>query len=256
MYNIYIPIWNAGILAVSGALSTVVALHISTLICSETLTLKTLLLHYIIFKGLDFYSPFVFSKLTKMWKNPRKEHEKLLRHLVSRDLNTEYGRRYLQGIKSLRDLRQKHPLTKFEHFEEYFRRLANGEKNVCMAGTVDRFGLTSGTTGKGKLMPTAAFTGNSLLLLMLPRMVCKPSPLQRAAFLYCRPAVKFTKSGLPIGPAVFIPDNPRAAKLLSVIQNSPFCAFQIPADFEANYIHLLFALSDKNIFIKNMLFLY
>ncbi|XP_022106526.1 GH3 domain-containing protein-like, partial [Acanthaster planci] len=71
---------------------------------------------------------------------------------------TEYGRRYLRGIQSLQDFRDKHPLTKYDHYQDYFQRLAEGEKNVCVATKFDRFGTSSGTTGKGKLIPVVMKT--------------------------------------------------------------------------------------------------
>ncbi|XP_038058279.1 GH3 domain-containing protein-like isoform X2 [Patiria miniata] len=236
----------AGFLAILGTLSSVTAFHISTLRCSESHTLKTLLLQYILFQVATLATPFSLYKLKKLWKEPRKAQEKFLLKLISRDADTEYGRRYLTGIQSLQDFRDKHPLTKYDHYQDYFQRLADGEKNVCVAAKVDRFGISSGTTGKGKLIPMV-FNDSGLGLVVVLQAVGS-SPIQKMAGLYCKPAQKFTKSGLPIAPAVFVPDNSSLAKfMVSTLLNSPFSAFQISTDFEATYVHLLFALTDKNV---------
>ncbi len=58
--------------------------------------------------------------------------------LLARDVKTEYGRRHgFSDISSLQEFREKHPLTKYEHYREYFTRLADGEKkDVCVATEV------------------------------------------------------------------------------------------------------------------------
>ncbi|XP_038058034.1 GH3 domain-containing protein-like [Patiria miniata] len=236
-----------GVWLILGTLSTVIAFHISTLRCSETHTLKTLLLEYAINLATDFFDPYIFGKLKMAWKEPRKAQEKFLRELISRDADTEYGRRYLTGIQSLQDFRDKHPLTKYDHYQDYFQRLADGEKNVCVAAKVDRFGVSSGTTGTGKLIPLILKTSAGMILIMNHKRLYKSSPVQRVATLYCRPAKKFTKSGLPIAPLFFIGDTELTKMCCTAIQNTPFSAFRISTDFEATYVHLLFALTDKNL---------
>ena len=114
-----------------------VAFHISTLCCSETHTLATLLRQYVMMKYLDLIIPFFLIKMKKVWKHPRDEQEAFLRKMLARDADTEYGRRYGFGdIGSLQEFRDKHPLTKYDHYRDYFQRLADGEKNVCVAAKV------------------------------------------------------------------------------------------------------------------------
>ncbi|XP_022106476.1 GH3 domain-containing protein-like [Acanthaster planci] len=237
----------AGIFVALGIVSTVIAFHISTLRCSENHTLKTLLLQYVFLQGASFAAPYIFSKMTKVWKEPRKAQETFLQKLISRDANTEYGKRYLRGIQSLQDFRDKHPLTKYDHYQDYFQRLADGEKNACVATDIHRFGISSGTTGKGKLIPYVFSNSVAMLGLAIFTLVVKSSPVKRVVGLYCRPTPRFSNTGLPIAPATFIPDKLSSRILLSVFQNSPTSTFQISTDFEATYVHLLFGLTDKNI---------
>ena len=60
-----------------------IALHISTLSCSETHTLKTLLLQYVIMRVVDFIAPFVKAKMAEVWKHAMKEQEKFLKKLLA-----------------------------------------------------------------------------------------------------------------------------------------------------------------------------
>ncbi|XP_071789171.1 uncharacterized protein [Asterias amurensis] len=235
-----------GVLAVVSGIFTIVALHISTLRCSETHSLSTLLQQYLRMKLVDLASLFILSKMTRIWKNPMRHQEMLLKKLLTRDAKTEYGMTHgFSDIKSLQEFREKHPLTKYEHYRDYFTRLADGEKNVCVAEEIHRFGTTSGTTGKGKVLPSKALSAVSILV-SFPRRLTKISPVQKSAILYCKPAMKFTATGLPIVPFFYTSEDDR--RFTNVTVNSPFSAFQIITDFEATYVHMLFALTDKNIF--------
>ena len=206
-------------------------------------------MEYIAIQGLNLYSKFLMSQMTKVWKQPMKAQEAFLQELIARDRDTEYGKRYLSGIKTLQEFRNKHPLTKYDHYEEHFKRLANGEEGVCVGCKVDRFGISSGTTGKGKLIPVVASNSAYTFLTVVLRRLFKLSPVQKRVMLYCRPARKFTKSGLAIAPIFFLPEN--TFPFMEAIQVSPGSALLISTDFEATYIHLLFGLVNKNI---NMFF--
>ena len=82
-----------------------------------------------------------------------------------------------------------------------------------------------------------------VLMIAIPRLVSKLSPVQKLAMLYCKPAVEFTKTGLHIGPAVLVLDSDES--LITAVQNTPISGFQISTDFEATYVHVLFASQTK-----------
>ncbi|XP_071788237.1 uncharacterized protein [Asterias amurensis] len=237
-----------GILTGFCGLSTVIALHISTVCCSETHTLVTLLVQYFVQQIPSLMASSVYSEIEKVWQRPRKEQEMCLMKLLARDAKTEYGRRHgFSDIKSLQEFREKHPLTKYEHYRDYFTRLADGEKNVCVATKLRRFGTSSGTTGKGKLIPMVSSKEFERVVLAISSLLFSPSPVQKAFMLYCKPAEKFTKSGMRIAPVMFIPEGKIVDLFMSAIQNLPPIGLQISTDFEATYVHTLFALIDKNI---------
>jgi len=45
------------------------------------------------------------------------------------------------------------PLTEYFYYDNYIKRMANGEENILITEKVEYFGHTSGTTGKQKLVP-------------------------------------------------------------------------------------------------------
>ncbi|XP_071496606.1 GH3 domain-containing protein-like [Diadema antillarum] len=82
------------------------------------------------------------------WQKPREHQERLLIEVIKKNGNTEYGRRFgLQEVKSLDDLRRRHPLTTYEHYQGYVERMMDGETNILTAKTPASFVRTSGTTG-------------------------------------------------------------------------------------------------------------
>lgn len=57
--------------------------------------------------------------------------------------NTEYGKRYdFASIKDIDDFRQRHPLTRYDHYEDYIRRLGEGETNLLSSCSLS-FGFVS-----------------------------------------------------------------------------------------------------------------
>ncbi|XP_038051191.1 probable indole-3-acetic acid-amido synthetase GH3.9 [Patiria miniata] len=238
-------------LALLGAVFSFVNFHISSLRCSQSHTLRTLLGSYVSHTLIRLAYPFVAYKVSKQWKNPRDSQENRLRLLTTRDAKTEYGRKFQLGkIKTLRDLQSKHPITTYDHYRPYVQRLADGEDGVFLGDTIRRFGITSGTTGSGKLIPMIHATiGNGAVTVLnikvTDRAFGRPSPLQRGCILYCKPAPAVTKSGLDVAPLIYFSEKDKT--MLMAMQNAPFEAFQIMTDFEAAYVHLLFGIADRNL---------
>lgn len=92
-------------------------------------------------------------------KAPMKAQRKLLLQYIHRNKNTEYGRKYhFPQIKSIDDYRLLVPLSDSESIFPYVERIRKGEDNILTKDKVVFFGLTSGTTGKPKLIPVTEFS--------------------------------------------------------------------------------------------------
>ncbi|XP_038050064.1 probable indole-3-acetic acid-amido synthetase GH3.9 [Patiria miniata] len=234
-------------------LSSLIAFHISTLRCSESHTLSSLLLSYWWHQGEWLATPFILAKANRMWKHPREAQEDLIRELTRRHAKTEYGRKNRLGeIRSLGDLRRKHPLTTYDHFKDYIQRLADGEEGVFLGERSLRFGVTSGTTGTGKKVPYSGFfwEGESfafkLYRLGIYQGISRPSSVQKRCFLYTHPKFSVTKTGLAAASFLFVTENDTSIVIIPE-QSSPPPAFTITHEPSAMYVHMLFAIADPNL---------
>ncbi len=240
-----------GSLAVVIGITSLIAFHISSLRCSESHTLRTLLLSYRRHQGEKIATPFLMAKMKQMWKHPRKAQEELLRELTRRDAKTEYGRRNRLGeIHSLEDLVQKHPLTSYDHYAKYMERLAGGEEGVIVGEKPVRFGVTSGTTGVGKRIPyVGLFYSGDAVSKKFYRLTGylgsrRPSPVQKRCYLYIHPKAVYTKTGLIVAPYMLFTDSDH---LIFAEHSSPRPAFLISDEPVSAYVHMLFAIADRNL---------
>lgn len=81
--------------------------------------------------------------------------EKFLFKLLQAHRDTEFGRQYNIGeIKTIDEFRSRIPILPYSSYEPYLDRIADGEPNVLTAEPVIYLTLTSGSTGKKKLIPT------------------------------------------------------------------------------------------------------
>jgi hypothetical protein len=77
--------------------------------------------------------------------------------------DTELGRKYrLSEIKTIDQFRERIPVLPYSSYESYTERIAQGEKNILTSDPVVYLNLTSGSTGKKKLIPVTKRFQNSL----------------------------------------------------------------------------------------------
>ncbi|XP_071476574.1 uncharacterized protein [Diadema antillarum] len=192
------------------------------------------------------------------WRKPREHQEHLLIDIIKKNGNTEYGRRFgLQEVKSLDDLRRRHPLTTYEHYRGYVERMMNGETNILTAKTPASFVRTTGTTGRSKHIPLTSKINlfkriRTTLNLTLLENYPDVSLLQKQLNLYVSPRVSRTKSGALIESIGRFSDEHRTPLLG---YTSPPEGFQLETIYEANYIHLLFGLLDRDVGVVHVGFM-
>lgn len=105
-----------------------------------------------------------FEKLTK---NPIEAQKKVLLEYLTRNKDTEYGRRYkFADIKSIGDYQNTAPVSDCGSIHSYVDRAARGEKNVLTRDNPIFFGMTSGTTAKPKLIPVTKYSKAKKVELM------------------------------------------------------------------------------------------
>lgn len=198
-------------------------------------------------------------KYTKQFKVDTKHAGKVNRQILAEILelnkHSEYGGLYhFADIKGSTEYKKVVPLTDYADYEKYIDRIAAGEQNVLTTEPVKYFALSSGTTGKQKYIPIterhrkvinlhmtfmrqglinqsipAAKTGGRGLLLI---NMAKPSGV--------------TAGGLPTGAGTS--EGIKAMqRILPYIWTSPIKVLELSNQQTANYLHLLFALKERNL---------
>lgn len=82
------------------------------------------------------------------------EQKNLLKHILQKNKDTEYGRRYcFSDIKDPLEFQRKVPLTVFEDYEESITRQIQGEENVLTAEKPVFYCISAGSTGTPKYLP-------------------------------------------------------------------------------------------------------
>ena len=84
----------------------------------------------------------------------REEQEVVLRRLLRANADTEFGRDHrFASIRSVREFQERVPLRKYEDFEPWIDRIAEGSQSVLTREAVHVLEPTSGSSGASKLIP-------------------------------------------------------------------------------------------------------
>ena len=157
------------------------------------------------------------------------------------------------------------PITDYLDYEPYINEMLKGAKNILITDDVEFFGHTSGTTGKQKLVPVTKKSrevGSKYMALLIERFLYNNLKNKwnygRGLMLVDTVMTTYSEGGVPICSATS--GGMDAIKIiLPKIYTSPYEIMKIKDKNSALYLHLLFALKDKNltyisgIFISNVL---
>jgi hypothetical protein len=78
----------------------------------------------------------------------------ILRRYLQANRDTEFGRKYrFAGIASASQFQKNVPLTTYDDYGEYIRRIGEGEERILTTEPVRMFELSSGSTAASKLIP-------------------------------------------------------------------------------------------------------
>ena len=97
----------------------------------------------------------IVEALFQMAEDPIKENEKLLFHILEKNKDTEYGKKYgFAQIHSIEDYQKKVPVSVYDDYAGYILRMSeNGEENLITSGKVVHYNKSSGTVGNPKRIP-------------------------------------------------------------------------------------------------------
>ena len=181
-------------------------------------------------------------------------NQAVLKEILKLNSGSEYGRKYqFPSIISAADYQAKVPLTTYEDYRPYIERMADGEENILTSLPIKYFGLSSGTTGKSKLIPVTALSRkivNSNMMLLTQGMLLQAVPEARKGGrgLFLMNSVKsgMTAGGMPTGAATSGGMN-SMRWIVPYLWTSPPEILQLADQRTALYLHLLFALQEKDL---------
>ena len=187
-------------------------------------------------------------------RRPLEVQEQFLRESLRAHQNTVLGREYgLSEIKTIDQFRDRIPVLPYNSYEPYTERIANGEQNVLTPDPVVYLNLTSGSTGKHKLIPVTKRFQNSLRQANLTSIGFLSDALQqrRSRFgkLLATNSVQLvgtTPSGIDYGPASV--GVLRMGKFVyEQLFSHPYETLLPDESLTRHYLCLLFALSNPDL---------
>lgn len=180
--------------------------------------------------------------------------ENFLRSLLRAHQKTAFGQEYgLADIHSIDQFRERVPVQSYEAFEPYVQRMAHGEANVLVPDPILYFNISSGSTGKQKLIPVTkrsrrflSKASRSAIGFVAQAAMREHKPFGKMLFPISTQSHGQTPSGIGFAP-VSTSDLRLMDGLSRRVFAHPFEAFQI-SDAEArSYVCLLFALRNPHL---------
>jgi GH3 auxin-responsive promoter len=191
------------------------------------------------------------ASFVRKTKATAKVQERFLLGLIKAHRDTELGRKYqLSNIKTVQQFREQVPILPYSSYEPYLERIAQGEQNILTADKVVYLTLTSGSTGKKKMIPTTrrsqnAFRTATLTSIGFLNQALRLKGLQFGKLLVTNSTQIWghTSAGIPYGPA-----SAGVLRMDKFIYEqffaNPYEAIQINDSPSRHYVCLLFALRE------------
>lgn len=208
----------------------------------------------------------VEKKFNKETKSFKKVNNELLLNILSKNASSEIGKNFkFINILSVEDFKMKVPLTEYFYYDNYIKRMANGEENILITEKVEYFGHTSGTTGKQKLVPvtkSSRMKAAKYMALLISRFsynnLKEDWNYGKGLMIADIVMSTYTKGGIPICSATSGGIN-GIKTILPYLYTSPYEVMKIKEKEVALYLHALFGLKEKKllyisgVFISNIL---
>lgn len=211
----------------------------------------------------------VENKFNRDTKDSFKINDGVLKKILQKNANSQIGREYnFNLIKTVEEFKREFPLTEYKFYEEYIERMCQGEENVLVSEKIEYFGHTSGTTGKQKLIPvtkTSRQVASKYMAFLINKFAYNKFKSKwnygKGLLISDIVMTTYTEGGVPICSATS--GGMKSIKpLLSYLYTSPIEVMEIKDKEVALYLHLLFALEERNllyisgVFISNILDLF
>jgi len=197
------------------------------------------------------------SEFIEQCENCAETQLELLLDIIYRNQNSAFGQKYgFAEIKTLADFRKNVPITDWEDLEPYSLKASHGEPNQLFSGNPELFIISSGTTGREKILPesTAGLKAKNLTTNLRMEALRKHFPeITRGKILPLVNKAEYGKTdcGIPFGSAsgVTLLQAPAALRAISAY---PLPVLEIADSTAMDYAIMRFALmEDVRLIIGN-----
>ena len=145
--------------------------------------------------------------LIESLKSPDEMQRQLLRQIIDRNRDCEFGERYdFRSIRTIEEYQQRVPLHDYDDFRADIDRMIAGEKKVLVTDDVLLFETTGGSTGGSKSLPFTDAGFKAIRRAVLPWLddlvTTRPGITEGKAYWAISPATRQqaqTSGGIPIG---------------------------------------------------------
>lgn len=202
----------------------------------------------------------VLKDFEDITKNPKEESYKLLFKILEDNKDTEYGKKYhFSDIHSVEDYQKMVPVINYEDINDYIERMKLGEENILTAYKFRHMNETSGSTGKPKTIPLTEEQSkvfmkyNNQYIFGIIDKYLDPSWIKGKVFTTAEGKHITLDAGVTVGCAASITadvlkgDFEPFSSQIKALYTSPAEAMVPGPDIDTKYIHLRFAIMDKNI---------
>ena len=214
------------------------------------------------YRGLILAGNAMQKKFNKYTENAYEVNTSLLFDLLKNNKDTLYGASHkFRSIKNIDDFKSKIPLNEYTDFEKYIISESKGQKNILTNENVEYFGHSSGTTGSQKLLPLTKTSKN--LTLKINGILCQKFIYDcfkdkwtygKGTMLIDMNSGTKSEGGMTVTSATS--GGMKSIKcLVDYVWTSPAEIMEIEDKEVAFYLHVLFALKEKNLMYIGGLFI-
>lgn len=181
-----------------------------------------------------------------------------MKSMLMKNKDTEFGKEHnfskiLSSKNPINEYKQNVPLSDYWDYEKAINKMAAGQKNILTAETPDYFALSSGTTGKNKLIPinkSATFQSFKCAMLiegMAAKLIPGANSSNRGLNLMrMSDDIHKTPGGIPMGDASS-GGIKKMSWMLPLLYTTPERALTIADKPTANFVHLVFGLKEAKL---------
>lgn len=202
----------------------------------------------------------ILAHFDEITKNPGQVSEALLMKLLADNADTEYGRKYgFSRIHSISDYQKALPIITYDDIDADVERMKAGEENILISYHYRHMNETSGTVGKQKAVP---LTDQQSAVFMKYNNQYANGIVAQYFGDECMKSRIFTPSegnhrDLPCGVTIGCASSIMAealkggyepySSMMKALYTSPVEAMQPGPDVNTRYIHVRFAMMDKDL---------